>query len=74
MIRIRNNAGKITYENKDDSFIELCTSDNKLVAVFYERQDNGEITQLMGDCPEAKKYEELFKTKFVKRRIHLKDE
>lgn len=73
MIRVRDKFGKITYENKDDSFIELYNDDDKVVAVFYERQDNAEITQLMGDCPEASKYADLFGVKFIKKKIQLKD-
>ena len=72
MIRVRDVKGDITRENEDDSFIELCNSDGKLIAVFYENQGNGEITQLMHDGGEsARQYEKMFDVQFLPKRITL---
>jgi hypothetical protein len=74
MIRVRNKSGKITYENNDDLFIELYNDDNKVVAVFFERKDNGQITQMMADHPNAQRYEDLFNVKFIKKKVVLEDD
>jgi len=70
MIQVRDKKGTITRKNNDDSFIELTNSEGKLVAVFYENQDNGEIFQLMGDSPLAKNYEKLFNVSFINKQIN----
>ena len=70
MIRIRDKKGEIVRQNDDDSFIELCNKDGDLVAVFYEKQTNGEIYQLMSDSEMAKKYEEAFNVKFLTKKIN----
>jgi hypothetical protein len=73
MIRVRDIKGKIVRQNDDDMFIELCDARGDIVAVFFEHQENGEIRQIMTDAAEARKYEELFKVKFVDKHIKLEE-
>jgi hypothetical protein len=72
MIRVRDVTGKVLRCNPEDTFVELCNDEGKVVAVFYENQGNGEIHQLTGDGnPHSEKYADMFGIEFLQKKIVL---
>lgn len=62
MIRIRNKDG--TVQNLDNAmFVEVCDLEGNIGVLLYNSEDSVELVQKHDT--QAKRYEELFGTKFV---------
>jgi hypothetical protein len=63
MLRIRDEKGNAT-ELGDSQFVEICDQDGAIAVLIY-KDAGGLIHTVRAGDPEAKKYEELFRVKFV---------
>jgi hypothetical protein len=63
MLRLRNIDGSVRELDDGERFIEICSVDGKIAAVFYQ-DDAGVIHQLSAKDAEARRYSELFKAPF----------